>query len=469
MAFDIRQALREELQRLKKVQQHNIRTFRRQPLQEISGSFGDLGTLLPILIALANTRASDGQKPISVSSTFVFSGLANIFTGVMFGIPLPVQPMKAIAAVAIVQRFSHGQMASAGLFVASVVGFLSITGLLRWCARKIPIPIVKGIQLGTGLSLMISGGPWVLQKYAYLAGGWSLLILVATIVFLLFCQLKPRTPYVLVVLVIHLLVLIPLIASKSSSSLFSIWRPQGFVPSLSDFRMGALNAGVGQVPLTLLNSVVAVVYLSADLLPEVKTPSETAVGLSVASINLVACWFGAMPVCHGSGGLAAQYRFGARSGASIIFFGLIKLFIGLFAVEYALEFFSYFPKFQLGILLFIAGLELAKVGESLNTEGARDFWEYDDSQDGEIATEGKRLKNVSAEEKRRRWLVMTVTVGAILAARNDGVGFLVGLLLHGTYRTSDWLEARQSSREGRIRLEHDSSLQEPQEPGRAEP
>jgi len=67
---------------------NNVATFRASPLSEISGSLGDLGTLLPLMIALAVNNS------ISLSTTLVFSGLWNVFTGVFFGIPLPVQPMK---------------------------------------------------------------------------------------------------------------------------------------------------------------------------------------------------------------------------------------------------------------------------------------------------------------------------------------------------------------------------------------
>lgn len=67
---------------------HNVHTLRSQPLSEISGALGDLGTLLPLMIALAQ------KGSISLSSTLVFSGLFNVITGVVFGVPLPVQPMK---------------------------------------------------------------------------------------------------------------------------------------------------------------------------------------------------------------------------------------------------------------------------------------------------------------------------------------------------------------------------------------
>ena len=129
---------------------HNLDTFRCQPLAEISGSIGDLGTFLPILIA-----ETIGHQT-SLSTTLIFTGVFNILTGLVFGIPLPVQPMKAIAAVAISKPLTARQTTAAGIFVASGILFFSITGLLTRFTALIPIPVVKGIQVGAGLSLIIS-------------------------------------------------------------------------------------------------------------------------------------------------------------------------------------------------------------------------------------------------------------------------------------------------------------------------
>lgn len=76
------------LRDIRRLNRHNAETFRRAPVAEISGALGDLGTLLPLMIALAL------QGSISLSTTLVFSGFYNVATGVVFGIPLPVQPMK---------------------------------------------------------------------------------------------------------------------------------------------------------------------------------------------------------------------------------------------------------------------------------------------------------------------------------------------------------------------------------------
>ncbi len=80
--------LRRTRRRLRDVQRYNLETFRQQPLREISGSMGDLGTLLPIIIALATDANNTGRKPpISLSSTLVFGGLANILTGLAYLCP----------------------------------------------------------------------------------------------------------------------------------------------------------------------------------------------------------------------------------------------------------------------------------------------------------------------------------------------------------------------------------------------
>lgn len=423
-----------------RTQRYNISTFTAQPITEISGSFGDLGTLLPILIALTQNHT------ISLPSTLVFSGLANLVTGLLFGIPLPVQPMKAIAAVALAQDFSRAEIASAGIFVAGAIGFLSITGLIHWFTNRIPIPVIKGIQVGTGLSLIISAG----SLYPHFdRTGTNPVILILAFLGLLASSTFRRVPYALIILLIGIIALIsndwlhPGWNEYSTPS-FSIWRPHTFVPSPRDFEKGTLAAGIGQLPLTTLNSVIAVAFLAQDLLPNIQTPSTTSLGLSVMAINLVGCWFGAMPVCHGSGGLAAQYRFGARSGASIIFLGLLKLLLGLFASEIALAVFNGFPNVLLCILVIAAGLELVGVGESLNTGRSRDL-----SHIGE--GEGGKGGELMEEERKRRWAVMFMTVAGILAFRNDAVGFLAGMLCHWSFRAQDRYEERGGG-EGRIRL-----------------
>jgi hypothetical protein len=388
---------------------------------------------------------------ISLPSTLLFTGAANILTGVAFGIPLPVQPMKAIAAVAIARKFTVEENAAAGIVVASLVGILSVTGLINWANRVTPVPVVKGIQVGAGLSLCLSAGSSLLTPLGWTKPWWgdNLIWALAAALFLLFTLAFPKFPYALIVFTVGII--------------FSILSPNGneshvpsgpaipiVHPSVHDFWKATTTASLGQLPLTLLNSVIAASALASDLLPSPPypaTPTVTEIGISVAAVNLIGCWFGAMPACHGSGGLAGQYRFGARSGSSIIFLGSVKFFLGLIALGKPgpiVNVLSGIPKSLLGILVLAAGIELAKVGESLNTD-ARDLRVLDRDQ----SWDGKRVIELDESEKKERWMVMLVTIAALLAFRNDGVGFIAGLVWHWGIKAAKRVQGRRNNHEGR--------------------
>jgi len=434
------------LARLQRSQSHNIRTLRSQPLSEFSGSLGDLGTLLPLLIALTLTHS------VSLPTTLVFTGLANIVTGLIFGLPLPVQPMKAIAAVAISRNFTIQETAAAGITVSVIILVLSITGLLSWFSGIIPIPVVKGIQVGAGLSLILSAGTNLLSQLGWISPSWAdnNLWTLFAFLFLLFCTIlathhRINIPYALLVFVLGLIFAAVMLKSHGHNGTRpDLWRPRLYVPSASQFGT-TLSASLGQLPLTTLNSIIAVSQLSSELLPTVPEPSPTALGISVAAMNLIGCWFGGMPACHGSGGLAGQYRFGARSGASVVMLGLIKLALGLFVSDALVALLAALPKSLLGVMVVAAGVELAKVGESLNS-GALDLWEEADSVDGDDGVLVKKLREPDDEEKAERWSVMLVTVAGLLAFKNDGVGFLAGMAWHWGLRSSKYLDRARATR-----------------------
>jgi MFS superfamily sulfate permease-like transporter len=314
----------------------------------------------------------------------------------------------------------------------------------------IPTPVVKGIQVGSGLSLVISAGTSLLLPLGWTtpsAGDnliWGLFAFLA----LLATQKFHKVPYALLTFLLGLVISIFITGTHDFPS-FKFWHPRTYVPDWAEFKTGALDAGLGQIPLTTLNSIIAVSYLSADLLPHIPTASVTEIGLSVALMNLIGGWFGAMPVCHGSGGLAAQYRFGARSGASIIFLGLIKVILGLVFGETLVGLLRQYPKGLLGVMVLAAGLELAKVGESLNY-GARDLWEASDFGVHQSGQEGmKRQRQLSDNERLERWTVMFMTIGGLLAFKNDGVGFIAGMLCHAAYQSSNMRLAKKPDRGSR--------------------
>jgi hypothetical protein len=395
---------------------HNLDTFRRQPLSEISGSVGDLGTFLPIVTALTIAHQ------ISLPATLIFTGVFNILNGFCFGVPLPVQPMKAIAAVALLKSLTAGETQAAGVFVSISIMFLGVTGLLSWFTSAIPVPVIKGIQVGAGLSLMISAGAKATHDLSWTRPSWddNYLWVVFAFVCMLASAVFPRTPYALLIFILGLVMASIQLSFDHEGRVphFRFWQPYTQFPNLSEWKVGILEAGIGQLPLTTLNSIVAVIHLCADLFPDTPgpTPSATSIGLSVALMNLIGCWFGAMPVCHGSGGLAAQYRFGARSGSAVIILGIFKLLVGAFFGETLVGLLQTFPTALLTVMVLAAGMELASVGESLNTTKSRDI-----------------EKNPDEAESRRRWTTMLVTTGLLVAFKNDAVGFAGGMLCHWSY------------------------------------
>lgn len=320
------------------------------------------------------------------------------------------------------------------------------------------MPVVKGIQTGAGLSLVISGGSslTLLLGWTTPHGADNLVWCILAFLALLATQKYPRVPYALLIFLLGLMLSIFMTGRHHLPS-FNMWHPRVYVPSWDDFRTGALDAGLGQIPLTTLNSVIAVSYLAADLLPHLPTPGVTSIGISVALMNLIGGWFGAMPVCHGSGGLAAQYRFGARSGSSIIILGLFKIILGLFFGESLVALLGVYPRSLLCVMVLAAGLELAKVGESLN-DGASDLWEAGESESNNHSVLGitRRQRKLSDEERSQRWTVMFMTIGGLLAFKNDGIGFMAGMFCHWSYqvpgvlsRLQDWGRRSRWSTTGR--------------------
>ena len=365
--------------------------------------------------------------------------------------------MKAIASVAISQHFSKEETAAAGLTMGIAVLVLSATGLLRWLNRVVPVPVVKGIQVGAGLALAISAGTSLILPLDWASPAYDNRIwAVAAFGLLIVASLFPRLPYALVVFAFGLVIAaVAVPSSQSDGSLHAgIWHPAPFAPGSKAWRTGAINAAIPQLPLTTLNSILAVTSLSTTLFPDYPlAPSTTSLGFSVAIANLVCCWFGAMPVCHGSGGLAGQYRFGARSGASIIVLGSVKLILGLSVGDGIVPLLQRLPKSLLGIMVFAAGVELAKVGQSVN-EGSG-IWEQAE-EDNEDGRQVRKIRKSPDDENRERYMVMLITAAGCLAFKNDAVGFFAGLLWHWGLKAPELYERMKHGR-GSIKLRQEDS------------
>lgn len=381
---------------------------------ELSGAVGDLGTYIPIVLALTLVSHLD------LSATLIFTALYNVATGLLFGIPMPVQPMKSIAAVAVSEspHLSPSQIAAAGLSTAAVLLFLGATGLMSLLYRYIPLPVVRGVQLSQGLAFAFSAIKYIRYEQDFVtsksgpARPWlgldGLILALAAVLFLVLCtgsgddvstdargmdcmdecdgddggdvelsrsrrniDRRLRTlsaiPSALLVFLFGLVLCFIRDPSIFSSLKFGPSKLQVLRISWDDWKSGFLRAAIPQIPLSILNSVIAVCKLSGDLFPD-RELSAASVSVSVGIMNFVGCWFGAMPVCHGAGGLAGQYRFGGRSGASVVFLGIGKLVLGLLFGNSFVRILNQFPIGILGVLLLFAGIELAMASRDMNTK-----------------------------------------------------------------------------------------------------
>lgn len=91
---------------------------------ELAGSLGDLGTLLPIVIAMVLFNG------LSALGLFLSIGVFYIVSGMYFGITVPVQPMKVIGAYAIATAMSPSQILASSLLKGVFLLIVGLTGAI---------------------------------------------------------------------------------------------------------------------------------------------------------------------------------------------------------------------------------------------------------------------------------------------------------------------------------------------------
>lgn len=330
-------------------------------LAEFSGGLGDLGTFLPIAVGLC--VACD----LGLPAVLVWAGALNAATGVLFRQPIPVQPMKAIAAVAIAEGLTGGAVRAAGLLTGAAVLLAGATGLADRLGRAVPPAVVRGLQLAVGVKLAAKGAVWAFGGLGgtTAADGWAVAVGTGATAAVLLAPRARRVPALIA------LALAGLAAGAWSGAEASIEASRtlggsgmltgGFLasfPAAEEWRAAAITLLPAQLPLTLLNSVVAVCLLSGDYFPG-RGVRPDRMAASVGLMNLLTVPLGGMPVCHGAGGLAAQHHFGARTGGAVALLGGLKVIGGLALLAAPAAAVTAFPRPILGALLIAAGWRLA--------------------------------------------------------------------------------------------------------------
>ena len=322
-------------------------------LSELAGAFGDLGTLIPFVVAYVSVLHMD---PAGILLMF---GAALVTAGVVFKTPFPVQPMKAIGAAAITQTLgavalTPAMVTGAGLVTGLIWLGLAASGMARRLAQWIPRPALLGVVMGLGFSFMLQGIRMMAQDW---------LIAAALLVLTLLLLARSRLPAMLVLLVIGAVV--ALIQQPTLAHDLAQIEPGFQLPQLAwgglawqDIWMGAVLLALPQLPLTFGNALVAITDENNRLFPD-RPVSEGKVAFSTGVMNLLSSALGGVPMCHGAGGMAGHVRFGARTGGASIMLGVLLLTLGLLFADSIGTLFRMFPTPVLGVILFLAGTELA--------------------------------------------------------------------------------------------------------------
>ncbi|MBX7104110.1 MAG: putative sulfate/molybdate transporter [Gemmataceae bacterium] len=318
---------------------------------EFAGSFGDLGTTLPLIVGLIPAA---GLDPAGVLITF---GLLQIATGLAYGLPMPVQPLKAMAVLVIASRYPAGVLHAAGFAIGALMLFIAAAGLLGPLARLVPRCVVRGLQVGLGFSL----AQLALRDYvpAHGTGGYAL----AAAGFLIMIVFAGRGRFPAGLLLIGLGVLYAVlfrIYPEQVNGVFGIHLPTVHGFTVDELRTGLLALVPAQLALSFGNSIVATERTVADLFPD-RRVTVRRLGITYGLMNLVAPWFGGIPVCHGCGGLAGHHALGARTGGSVVLSGSYYLIAGLFFSRGFGLLVEVFPQPILGVVLLFEALALVRL------------------------------------------------------------------------------------------------------------
>jgi predicted benzoate:H+ symporter BenE len=329
-------------------------------LEEFSGSLGDLGTFLPHIIGAI---AVVGMDPSGILTCF---GLFYAFSGLFYRLPMAVQPMKAASAAVLILPMTPGSVAGAGLVIGGFFLVAGMTGLISRIARILPPTIAAGLQLGLGLSLaalgikMVEGDLWF-----GLPAGVLMLVLMRW----------PRIPAALLAIVAGAFVAC-LVGDVTPLPpfVFGLHLPRMIWPNATDILTGIDYAVLPQIPLTLTNAVIVTATLARQLFPErAGAVTERRLAISTGLANLLAAPFGGYMMCHGAGGMAGHYRFGARTATAPVFIGLVFLALGLLLGDTGYGLLKEIPTGVLGCLLIFSGIELALAAKMQDYKGPELF------------------------------------------------------------------------------------------------
>jgi hypothetical protein len=337
---------------------------------ELTGALGDSVTVLPVVVAVA------ALTDLSLARLLLGFAVFQVVWGLYYGLPVSVEPMKALAALAIAGGLGADELVVAGLAAGAVLLVIGATDTLARVDALIGRPVVRGVQLAVGLVLLETGIQLSLDAPAY--------ALVALAVVGVSVAAGRRRVSALLVLALG----VGIAVATTGLPTPQVPALGVTLPNAAAVTTNAAGATAGQLAMTVGNAAVATSLLLADYYDADVSADDLATSMGV--MNLVALPLGAMPMCHGSGGVAGKYAFGARTAGSNLLLGALFALAAVVGVGVV----AAFPLAMLGVILAVVAVELCRAG--LDTEE----------------------------------VPLAVGVGLLGLVTNIGVAFLVGVAVH---------------------------------------
>lgn len=304
---------------------------------EATGAIGDSVTVLPIVVAVAVLT------DLSLAVMLIWFGVFQIVWGLYYGVPVSVEPMKALAALLLAGAITTGELLVAGVLLGGVLLVIGATRSLAAIEQYVGSPVVRGIQLGVALVLLetglqlgaadvrLAGIAVVVALLAIVLGYWNLSAFVVLLVGGGVAMGYAGTPS-------------PALPGTNGLFLFGS----------GDITLPAVEATLAQLAMTLGNAALATSVLLYDYFDRDITADDLSSSMGV--MNLVAIPFGAFPMCHGSGGVAGKYAFGARTAGANVLLGVGYVAVAVLAVGVV----AAYPVAMLGVILALIALQLGR-------------------------------------------------------------------------------------------------------------
>jgi SulP family sulfate permease len=341
---------------------------------ELAGSFGDLGTLLPIVIGMILINK------LSPTTVFLSFGLFYLITAFYFRLPIPVQPLKAVGAIAIAfpNEITESVIGASGVIFGALLLLFSLTGFIDKLAKIFTQPVVRGIQLALGLVFLRKGIELIVGKNLFLSGvigrypDTSINLILGVVIFAMVLLLLDNKKVPAAIAAVGIGIIAGFALGGLGDHKLSLGPTKINVMSFSfhDLWIAFIMLILPLIPLTIGNACVGTADTCSMLFPKDPQLSKATAGkfaLTMGIANLPTGFFGGVPMCHGTGGLAAHYRFGARTGGAPLMIGAIFVVLALVFGEAGFTFLTLIPNSVLGVLLIFAGLELCPLIRSLKT------------------------------------------------------------------------------------------------------